>query len=113
MFLTAAEPLSFQVEVVAPQDPPMYNKSFSLRCASLSTDSFIPVAYKWFKNNIELTNPSAATSSLRFDSLKLSDVGEYQCEVTSLKNDVKASSVTYELSFQCKFVAYLAEVYFH
>ncbi len=104
------KPLSFlamveasRVEVIA-QGVLILANEFSLFCSVLTAESLQPsLSYRWLKNDEQLMSQS---SVLSFDSVGLSDIAEYKCEVTlssSLQaNDVTIISEGYQLVFNSK-----------
>ena len=78
----------------------MAGQSFSLTCSVTGADSLAPtISYQWFRGQ------SLVTSSLilSFDSLFLSDVGQYRCVATvrfgAYTQEVSGS---YNIQFQSK-----------
>ena len=68
---------SLPIEVsITSSGSPKAGQSFSLNCSVMGTHS-IPytIHYVWFKGELQISNSSV----LRFDSLFLSDTGEYYC----------------------------------
>ena len=65
--------------VVTSSGSPMAGQSFSLTCSVTGADSLAPTI---FYQLVQRTSQSVTSSSvLSFDSLCLSDVGLYRCEV--------------------------------
>ena len=103
--LFTVTPEAVHAEVVA-LGSPVFFRNFSLLCSVYEAEIFQPtIVYKWLKNDEQQTSNSQL-SILSFDSLSLSDVAEYRCEVTLsssvLSNDVLVSSGSYELTFERK-----------
>ncbi len=101
----AVTPEAIRAQVIT-RTSPAFGDKFFLFCTVLEAETFEPLSntYQWLKNDILL--PSSTDSSLTFDSLSLSDVAEYKCEVTvsspQLLTDVKVTSEGYQLVFEGK-----------
>ncbi len=93
-------PEAIRVEVVA-LGSPVFSRKFSLLCSVYEAEILQPsFIFKWLKNDEQLVSN---VSTLRFESLTVSDVADYRCEVTLssslLPNDVQVTSGSYKLNF--------------
>ena len=87
--------------VVTPSGSPMAGQSFSLTCYAAEAGTLTPIAYEWRRGQSLV----ASSSVLRFESLFLSDAGEYKCEVTVRSDRLGEQSVNsaYDVQFQSEF----------
>ena len=94
------------VSVVAEQESADVGRGFSMSCtfAGISDSDSLSIAYQWYKD--EHSIQGATLPTLHFDSLKLSDIGSYVCEVAirsnSQKHGIITSSVPYILNISSK-----------
>ncbi len=90
--------------MVTPSGSPMAGQSFTLTCSLTGGDSLSPtVSYQWRRGESLLTN----SPILHFDSLYLSDVGQYSCVVilsSSLLDQEYTVTGTYNIEFISKYV---------
>ena len=68
------------VQITTSEDTPTIGQSYSLTCTVPGADS--AVIYQWQKNNEDITDRSIVTDNmLTFIPLRLSDAGNYICNV--------------------------------
>ena len=58
---------------------PTVGQNYTLTCHVYGTDSTV-TAYRWMKDGIQLSNGMQET--LSYSPMRLSDAGQYTCEVT-------------------------------
>lgn len=83
----------------------MIGLSHNLTCNILGTDDLNPnITYLWIKNSSQVL-ANSSTCTLYFQSLRLSDAGEYTCRVTIrspyLDNEITAIT-SHSLILECK-----------
>ncbi len=85
--------------MVTPSGSPMAGQSFTLTCSLTGGDSLSPtVSYQWRRGESLLTN----SPTFHFDSLYLSDTGQYRCVVrlsSSQLNQEHTVTETYSIDF--------------
>ncbi len=99
--------------VVTPSGFPMAGQNFTLTCSLTGGDSLSPtVSYQWRRGESLLTN----SPTLHFDSLYLSDAGQYNCVVTlssSQLDQEHSITGTYNIEFTSEFTMYVKNLFEH
>ena len=90
-----------------PDDPPTFEQRYSLMCSVTGAVSINPtITYQWFKTTPRRIEVGTNSPILTFDTLVLSDAGQYSCEVTVssslLSQDATVVSRDYNLRFPSK-----------
>ena len=86
------------IAVFTSSGSPIAGQSFSLTCSVTGADSAAPtISYQWFRGQSLITSSSV----LSFDSLFLSDAGQYRCVATvALSEEELTVSANYDVQFQ-------------
>ena len=110
MHLTSHSLYSAIIAVVGPpDDPPTFEQRYSLMCSVTGAVSINPtINYQWFKTAPRRIEVGTNSPILTFDTLVLSDAGQYSCEVTVssslLSQAATVGSRDYNLRFPSKSV---------
>ena len=93
---------SASVEITDNGNAPAVGKSFSLLCnVSRYARILKPIlSYQWMKHNDTITQVGTNSSSLSFNSLKLSDIGLYNCHVNINYNHMFNINVKSEMDYE-------------
>ena len=92
---------------IIPSGDPMLGESYTLTCKVLVAEHLCPsITYQWIKNNSTVTQLEAPPNSLSFSPLRLSDAGQYNCQVTINSSPFKINNITvigfHDIKFQSK-----------
>ena len=98
--------------IISQPESPNLGQRHSLICRIEGADNLnLSIHYQWTKNNgdRDLLQPTETPFNLFFSALKLSDAGQYNCQVTAhsvcLGENIVINS-SYSLSLECKTLKY-------
>ena len=100
--------------VISPSGIPMAGQSFSLTCSLTGGASLQPtLSYQWTREGGSLMT---STATLNFDTLYLSDAGQYSCQVILTSSQLEGEHTVaahYTIEFMSKWLLYSKACWFN
>lgn len=100
-------------------ESPNLGQKYNLICRIEGAENIeLSISYQWTKNNgsRDLVQLPEMPFNLSFSGLKLSDAGQYTCQVTASSSHLNANIVihsSYNLSLECKTLIFITSMHIH